>query len=375
MYGSTGNDTIIYTDSGANAWQELHYSSLDDGVRVTIDSSANRATVDKGSAGTDTIVDINNALTGWGFGLWGTSSDDVFDLGLRLRPGNEEWMHVTGGAGNDTINVSDSYTVRIDYRGADHGIDVDLRAGRANDDGHGDVDTINGPVYSIRGTDFSDRIGGSDRDESFIGRWGNDFIDGGGGFDRLRFDRRGVEDVEVDLSRGTATGTWDGNAFAYSISNIEWVRGGGGNDILRGSAGDEQFQGRSGNDSLYGGDGNDTIEGGAGNDLLSGGTGDDLYVFAPGHGNDTISNVDDGDRADLSAFGTGAPAFAQLVAASVEVGGDVLVDLTAFGGGTILVRGTSLADADPEGFIGLSVDFAPPLKTTLTDVEADNLIV
>ena len=214
MNGSTGTDTIIYTDSGANAWQEIHYSSLDDGVRVTIDGSANRATVDKGSAGTDTIVDIYDALTGYGFGLWGTSSGDVFDPGLSRSPGDGAWMHVTGGAGDDTYNISDSYTVRIDYRGADHGIDVDLRAGRANDDGHGDVDTINGPVYSIRGTDFSDRIVGSDRDESFIGRWGNDTIDGGGGFDRLRLDRSGVGDVEVDLAAGTVTGTWDGNAFA-----------------------------------------------------------------------------------------------------------------------------------------------------------------
>lgn len=82
VHGSGGDDRVVYTDSSENTWQELDYSRLGSGITVTIDSSANRATVAKGSAGADTIVNINNPLTGIGFGLSGTSSDDIFDLDL-----------------------------------------------------------------------------------------------------------------------------------------------------------------------------------------------------------------------------------------------------------------------------------------------------
>ena len=274
VYGSTGNDTIIYSGSSENAYQELEYSGLGNGIRVTIDSSGNRATVDKGSAGTDTIVDINNPLTGWGLGLYSTSSDDVFDLELA----DGRWIQVRGRAGDDTFNISGDGSVRIDYRRADHGIDVDLQAGRANDDGYGDVDTFNGYVREVRGSDFSDRIIGSDRDESFIGRHGNDTIDGGGGFDRLRFDRSGVGDVEVDLGAGRATGTWDGNAFTYRISNIEEVRGSSASDTLIGDAGDNVLRGGGGADSLDGGAGDDRLWGGGGADMLDGGAGSRDWV-------------------------------------------------------------------------------------------------
>ena len=43
--------------------------------------------------------------------------------------------------------------------------------------------------------------------------------------ERLEGWRRVALQVIVDLQGGTATGTWDGAAFSYRISNIERVRG------------------------------------------------------------------------------------------------------------------------------------------------------
>ena len=247
VFASVGNDRVIYSDSGPDAYQALWYSRpwrdaltpLDKGgVDVTINGATNSAMADKGSAGTDTIVDINNPLVGWGFGLHGTKGDDAFDLSLD----HDQWMQVQGGAGNDTFNlqtllwesdVRPGSVIRIDYSHSENGIDLDLQAGIARNDGFGDVDTItlsDGPIH-VRGSDFTDQIRGSDNAdavEDYIGRKGDDFIDGRGGEDRLRFDREccaTILNLAVSLYDGTATGVWNGEVFSYTIRNIERVRG------------------------------------------------------------------------------------------------------------------------------------------------------
>ena len=270
--GSAGDDRIVYTGSGPSAAQELRYSALSAGITATIDGTANRATVDKGAAGADTIVDIANPLGSWGFGFHGTDNADIFNL----RLGDGQGMNVSGRAGDDTFNVQSGNrgTIRLNYHRSPGGIHVDLGAGRVRNDGHGDSDTISGRVREVRGSNFTDTIIGSGNDESFIGRQGNDRIDGGGGFDRLRFNRSAaIVDLNVDLDNGTATGTWNGSAFSYTISNIEWVIGSNARDILDDSAGDDRLDGRGDSDILISEDG--------GNDTLTGGGGDDIFVIDP----------------------------------------------------------------------------------------------
>ena len=274
VYGSAGDDRVVYTGSGPTGWQELRYSELDSGgIRVAIDGAANRATVDKGSAGADTIVDIANPLNaGWdagGFDIQGTRFDDVFDVDLD----DEQWMDVAGGAGNDTINISSGGAVGIAYWYAPGGVDIDLGAGRASNDGYGDVDTINGEVWGVFGSESADTIRGSDNDERFYGRGGNDTIDGGGGFDRLYFGTYSSTDgdLSVDLAAGTATGTRNGIAFSSSISNIEGVFGAEGNDTLLGDDEANRLDGGAGNDVLNPRgveSGTETIGGSVGNDRI-----------------------------------------------------------------------------------------------------------
>ena len=353
--GSPGDDRIVFTDSTGNTYGEVDYWRLPgSGIRVTLEG--NGATVDKGSAGTDTIEGIAALLVGDGFGLHGTSSNDVFNLTLGAR----QWIQVEGAAGNDTFNIDADpgvtrtphhifYTggvVRLDYWQVPGSIHVDLGAGTVRNDGHGDTDTIRGNrEVEVRGSDFSDTIIGSANNEIFIGRQGNDRIDGGGGWDRLRFDRSccaTIGNLAIDLAEGTAKGTWNGNAFSYSISNIEGVRGGPGDDTLRGGAG---------NNRLRGGAGDDIIEGGAGDDNLYGGSGDDVFVFRPGHGVDWIADFTNGDDVIvLRGFGL-SKSDVMSSAGGPSDGTGTWIDLTGHGGGRIDLQGFDFANLDPSDFL------------------------
>ncbi len=336
--GSVGDDTIVYSHStSSSAFQSLSYRFYggNEGLLVTIDGTTNTATLDKGVDGFDTITDIATPLSrsSGGFGLEGTDLADVFNLATA----DGQFMQVAGAAGDDTFNVV-SGRFRIDYRNTDNGINVDLSAGTASDDGFGDIDTFTGDVWEIRGSDYSDIIVGSDNDESFIGREGDDVIDGGGGMDRLRFNRPGVSDLFVDLKNGTATGTWNGNAFNYTISNIENIFGGEGDDEFIGDDGTNEFNGGGGNDSINPGDNSDY-------DFISGSTGNDTIDYSRSvNGFQSIGYNFFGAAEGLSVTidGISNTATVDKGAAGVDTFTDIA---TALEGGGFGIEGTDLADS------------------------------
>ncbi|MDD9983887.1 MAG: hypothetical protein OXU81_21430, partial [Gammaproteobacteria bacterium] len=189
--------------------------------------------------------------------------------------------------------------------------------------------TLNDGSFHLRGTEFSDTLRGTDHDDTFIGLGGDDVIDGRGGFDEVRFNRSGVGAVVVDLLHGTATGTWDGAAFSYRLSNIERVRGSRNDDRLRGSNGTNRLDGYGGDDILAGRGGENTFEGGDGRDTF-------VIGFSRNGNYQRINDFTDGeDRIDLNAWGVPSHSDLMAVVDQHVDGTGIWIDLTRFAvGGT-----------------------------------------
>ncbi len=162
------------------------------------------------------------------------------------------------------------------------------------------------------------------------GRDGADTLDGGAGDDTLE---GGAGDDE--LSGGAGADVLVGDA---------------GDDELYGDAGADELYGDAGDDELYGDAGDDVLDGGAGRDTLTGGPGADTFVFAPGHGPDTITDFlpEEADQLDLLAF----PAPHAVTALPLTADGTAtMVDLSAYGGGTIRLEGVAVTDLAAEDFL------------------------
>jgi Ca2+-binding RTX toxin-like protein len=273
---STGNDTIDMSgNDGQNGFIALNYGGLAGPIAATIDGGTNTGSVDKGAAGTDTLLDVQQPLfAGWtngGLDIRGTEGNDSFDL----TPQGQQWVSARGGAGTDSYTINGSGLVRIDLRGG-NGIDINLATRTIADDGFGNAETIGGTasVWEVFGSGGNDSFTGSNADESYRYAGGNNMLDGGAGFDRLRYDSFEVTSVNIDASAGTATGTLQGGGtFTDTISGFERLRGSDGNDRIIGDASDDRLEGRGGNDTLAGGQGNDFIQ-------LGGGA--DTYVYSGG---------------------------------------------------------------------------------------------
>ena len=170
-------------------------------------------------------------------------------------------------------------------------------------------------------------------------------------------------------------------------------------DTSMGQGGNDTLTGGDGMDTLMGGDGHDTIMGGAQADRIVGGAGDDImysgllaadgtitadtaavdiFVFSPadGDGGDVIVDLDEtagtGDRIDLSAFDLSQRELEALKGNITTRGNDVRIDLTDFGGGTILLQGDvdlgDLGDTDGDGTIEADED----LSIWMDDATGDN---
>ncbi|CUH68239.1 Cyclolysin [Thalassovita gelatinovora] len=324
LHGTAGNDVYDFAQANENSYYEIEYDLLSSGITATVDAGARTASV-TGADGTDTFNTLAPAMTAenGGFGIIGTTHNDTF----TITSAADAWVAVSGGAGNDTFNLTLNNITRLFFGwdgvdGATQGMVADLSTGVVSNDGLGGTDQINilggDQRLEIGATDYNDSITGSDRDESFILERGDDTLDGGAGYDRVRYDRSGVTAVNVDLEAGMATGQWDGNGFTHHLSNIEDVRGSRtDNDTLLGGAGDETLDGRgghdildgrAGNDWLFGADGFDSLSGGAGDDWLYGGDGVDTLIGGTGQdhlfggsGNDLL----DGSAGDATTEGSG----------------------------------------------------------------------
>lgn len=321
IIASLGNDTYIYSNSEFGAYQELRYNELGlSSITVTLDANATNSTVDKGAAGTDTLVDVGTVAS-WAFGMYGTEGNDTYNI-THSNTGFA-WFGIFESGGDDVINLfGGNGWLRVN--GGEDGEDVtaDLGAGTVSSAGGtitinevGDTSSI---TYNLRTHAGNDTVVGSDGRDSIILGSGTDSADALGGWDTIQYNRFDIfQGVTVNLQTGIATGIWDGLAFTHTLSNFEEVRGSefddnltaegaGGPGVNEGNG--TRLDGRGGNDSLFGGSGRDSLNGGDGDDLIdasagtseSQGYGDSVN---PGTGSNTIighqGHWESGDGIDL----------------------------------------------------------------------------
>ena len=244
--GGAGNDTLV----GGGGNDTASYASASGGVTVFLalqDSAQNTR-----NAGSDTLSGFENLL--------GSAFNDTL-------VGDANANTLTGGAGNDVLDVGNSAVGVSDLLDGGSGTDT----ASFNAVSSGVVATLNGAldgtatqagnliatlrnIESLSGTSSDDVLTGDANDNSIEGGLGNDTLDGGLGNDTLVF--TGNTNVTVDLSITTAQNTGWGND---TISGFENVRTLTGNDTITGDGNDNIFFDGGGNDIYNGAAGVDTI--------------------------------------------------------------------------------------------------------------------
>lgn len=376
LLGGLGSDVLI----GGTGTDTVSCAGETDAMLIDLVNGA----ISRNAIFEDTLNSIEDVTGG--------SGNDVIigSAGVNRLDGGAGDDDLSGGAGNDTLYGGDNDDRITGGKGNDtvDGGNGNDRIFHAIGDG---VDTVDGgdggDQLEIAGTTGADQLdvifNGIAINQSEGGAVANVeavFANLDAGLDRLSYAGSDV-DVVVDLALGQASG------FA-SISGIENVTGGSGNDVFKGDSQANNFAGGAGNDiySLAAGDsvteaaasgidqvltslgsvtlsanvenltytgsggfvgtgnasdnviiggskndtlsgaaGNDTIVGGAGTDVLRGGADLDTFVFAPGFGNDTI--------VDFDADGTGGQDLLNISAFGItgtDFAGRVLVEDLGF---------------------------------------------
>ena len=153
--------------------------------------------------------------------------------------------------------------------------------------------------YLNNTTDLRTVAYGNNGNDTLVGSYARDFLDGGNGFDYLY--GNGGDD--------TLYAGWDySGGVMYGGSGIDTMVGSYGGDTMWGGDGTDYMYAYDGNDYLYGEAGNDYMFGNNGLDYLDGGLGyDELYG---GNDSDSLNGGDDG-VADKLVGGAGFDYFQQ----------------------------------------------------------------
>jgi uncharacterized delta-60 repeat protein len=210
---------------------------------------------------------------------------------------------LTGGPGDDTLRGPDSAGVFL--FGGDGNDKLFAGAGGTTLAGEGGNDSLVGGI----GRDTLDGGAGDDTLDGGAGTAADDFR-GGPGVDTADYSAR---TTTLNLSLDAVAN--DGEAGENdSLSQVEKVRGGSGNDRITavsfvadgyaffGNAGDDELIGTNISDALWGGSGNDYLDGVDANDYLNGGAGNDTLIG--GQGDDALddtsgtNSIDGGPGAD-----------------------------------------------------------------------------
>ena len=294
LEGRGGNDTI----SAGAGWDTVAGGLGDDSLEGGTHSAGNVDYVDYRGLASAVAVNLETGLASGGggndtlAGFEGVIGTEYNDTLVGSNSTTLESEVLSGGKGNDSIDGGAGFDIADFTWGNTAALTVDLSLGTATG-----VDIGSDTLLNIEGVISSagnDSLKGSDGDNWFRPQGGNDTVDGGGGIDRVVYDRASAA-VAVNLGLTTAQNT--GAEGTDTLINIENLRGSGFNDTLTGSglgnniqgrAGNDSIRGMGGNDSLFGEDGNDSLDGGDGDDSLNGGLGADRFFLGQDAGSDTI---------------------------------------------------------------------------------------
>lgn len=203
----------------------------------------------------------------------------------------------------------------------------------------------------------ADVLDGGNRAERWDAGAGDDLVRGGGGADRLS-GAQGNDTLSGDRGNDTLFGGTGADLLGGGAGH-DRLTGGGGNDRLFGGGGDDDLFGGGGKDALSGGSGNDILDGGADADVMTGGSGTDAFLFAPGTGQDRITDfrTGEGDVLQLSVALIAGPLTGSAVLADYgrQTLEGVLLD---FGGGTaVLLEGVEIDSAAQQAALAASIVF------------------
>jgi len=326
-----GTDTVAFSGAYDNpgGYGTFTFLQAGDGVNAPWRTQIVRRTFPSGPSGpmVEIVMAINGRIENV---IGGGGTDSIAGSWIaNLLQGDPD--DVAGG--NDYLNGFDGNDTLVGMGGSDilYGDDpTNFNAG-SNDLLIGDSDP-----YVQQGGNIamgSDSLYGGQGDDTLFAGPGTNLLDGGAGYDTADYARHISGDpnyfamrVVVDLGAGTAqaftTDLLDGTEYIVAndtITGIERVNGGEGNDSLTGDAlgndlyggfGADGLNGGGGTDNLYGEDGNDSLAGGDGADRLYGAVGDD--TLNGGNGDDTLDGAAGSDKLvggtgrDLVAGGDGA---------------------------------------------------------------------
>ncbi len=371
LFGSRGDDTLL----GEDGFDTLNGGSGND----SLNGGASDDTVN-GGAGDDTIQ-ISNGL-----GFDHIDGGDGTDVLQASR--NNLTLGLSSIRDVEVIDSQGFTNIRIVGTSAANSFDFSAVTlnGISSISGQSGADTIIGSAGgdNIQGNGGFDSLVGGDGNDTLEGVNANDTVEGGLGDDLILFDGqstgRDVVDGGADndtiqaLRNNTVIGlesvenveTISGNGFAnvsivggqgqtlfdfsgVTLTDIAFIDGSGGQDMLIGSAGD---------DDLRGGAGPDTLSGGMGNDTLRGDNGTDVFVIADGFDDDTIVDFDPvRERLDVSGI-TDVTDFDDL-----DTSGDGMV-----------TEADALASQTVDGLV-LTFASASVLIESVTALEEDNFIL
>ena len=254
LYGGSGDDTIVASLGndeihGDDGSDWLDFSLITTSAGVNVDlMTQNNAVFTSGSGYNQTLFGIENIV--------GSDQNDILKGGLEVD------NTLYGGDGNDTI-------------------------------------------YGIG---YANVLHGDAGDDTIFSGIGDDAIDGGADTDTVDYSYSHNISVSVDLGAGTASTTSMSDTLT-SIENVttgsgdDTITGSGGDNVIRSGAGDDVIYGIGGANTIYTSNGDDTVTGGTGVDTIYTEEGDDTIITSAG--DDTIDGGSGSDLADYSSSSTG----------------------------------------------------------------------